>query len=89
MFAMNYRMPNLQSKQDIKHVTTLINKMKLNMSELLTVSGPKGRFGICNQNVSNMVNKFGGLLIAGVMIDISDNVVYAQWHAIWKWKPSK
>ena len=37
MFAMNYRVPNLQSKVDMKHVTTLINKMKLNMSELLTV----------------------------------------------------
>ena len=37
MFTMNYRVLNLQSKIDMKHVTTLINKMKLNMSKLLTV----------------------------------------------------
>jgi len=89
MISDDYQTPDFTNTNHIRIVSEFISKLHLKFDEIIKVTvlpGPKGKYGICLQNILEKISKFRGELIYEMSINITDDFIESNYHCIWKYK---
>lgn len=82
----NLRVPT--STEDKVIVNDFVNKIGYDSAKItyvLSLPGPKGKFGSCNKHCEEKVKKFGGEIVFGLNIDMNNSMVFGSYHVVWKY----